>query len=309
MPELKIEDRVAVVRRFNRMFTRNLGVLREGLLHSSYSLTESRIIYEIANRNHPIAADLSKELGLDAGYLSRLLDRLEQQGLIEKVMSGTDGRQRLLHLTSDGEKVASLLDTRSREEISEILNNLSDPDQNRLIQAMNTIEQLLGGGLKYAEPYFLRNHEPGDMGSVVHMHGRLYAQEYGWDEHFEALVAQICSDFINNYVPEKERCWIAEMDGQIVGSVFVVQASAEIAKLRLLLVQPSARGLGLGTRLVEECIRFAKRKGYKKLMLWTNNVLVTARKIYKNAGFELAEQEPHHSFGQDLVGETWEMVL
>jgi DNA-binding MarR family transcriptional regulator/GNAT superfamily N-acetyltransferase len=279
------------------------------LLHSPYSLTESRIIYEIANRDNLIAADLSKDLGLDPGYLSRILDRLEQQGLIEKVPSEADGRQRLLHLTPEGEKAFSLLDSRSREEISEMLHNLSEQDQNRLIQSMNTIEQLLGEGMKYSEPYFLRQHEPGDMGWVVHMHGRLYAKEYGWDERFEALVAQICSEFINNYNPNRERCWIAEMDGQIVGSVFVVQDSEEVAKLRLLLVDPRVRGLGLGTRLVDECIRFARRKGYKKLVLWTNSVLEDARKIYKKAGFELVEQEPHHSFGHALIGETWEKLL
>jgi len=303
------ENRVAAVRRFNRFFTRRLGVLREGLLHTPYSLTESRILYEIANRDHVIAADLSKELGLDPGYLSRILDRLEQKGLIQKVQSPSDGRQRLLRLTPDGEAAASLLDRRSREEIGEMLGNLCEQDQNRLIQAMNTIEQLLGDGLKYSEPYVLRQHEPGDMGWIVHMHGRLYAEEYGWDERFEALVAQVCSDFINRYNPERERCWIAEMDGQIVGSVMVVQESDETAKLRLLLVDPRARGLGLGKRLVDECIRFASRKGYKKLVLWTNHVLVQARNIYQKAGFVLVKQEPHRSFGPELIGETWELTL
>lgn len=309
MSELYSEDRVIAIRRFNRFFTRQLGVLKEGLLHSPYSLTEGRIIFELAHGSNVIAADISKALGLDPGYLSRLLDRLEKQSLIEKVPSGEDGRQRILKLTPDGVKAFTLLDSRSREEISEVLNNLSEQDQNRLIQSMNTIEHLLGGGLKYSEPYFLRQHEPGDMGWVVHMHGHLYAKEYGWDERFEALVAQICSDFINSYNPEKERCWIAEMEGQIVGSVFVVRDSEEVAKLRLLLVDPRARGLGLGTRLINECIRFARRKGYKKLVLWTNSVLVAARKIYKDAGFELVAQESHHSFGHDLIGESWELSL
>jgi DNA-binding MarR family transcriptional regulator/ribosomal protein S18 acetylase RimI-like enzyme len=307
--DVDIETRIAAVRRFNRFFTRRLGVLREGLLHTPYSLTESRILYEIANRDHVIAADLSKELGLDPGYLSRMLDRLEQQGLIQKVQSPSDGRQRLLRLTPDGEEAASLLDRRSREEIGEMLGNLSEQDQNRLMQAMHTIEQLLGEGLKYSEPYVLRQHEPGDMGWIVHMHGRLYAEEYGWDERFEALVAQICSDFINRYNPDRERCWIAEMDGQIVGSVMVVQESDEAAKLRLLLVDPRARGLGLGKRLVDECIRFARRKGYRKLVLWTNHVLVQARNIYQKAGFVLVRQEPHRSFGPELIGETWELSL
>jgi len=309
MSDVDFEARIAAVRRFNRFFTRRLGVLREGLLHTPYSLTESRIIYEIANRDHVIAADLSKELGLDPGYLSRILDRLEQQGLIQKVQSPSDGRQRLLRLTPEGEEAAMLLDQRSREEIGEMLNNLSEQDQNRLMQAMHTIEQLLGEGLKYSEPYVLRQHEPGDMGWIVHMHGRLYAEEYGWDERFEALVAQICSDFINRFNPDRERCWIAEMDGQIVGSVMVVQESDEAAKLRLLLVDPRARGLGLGKRLVDECIRFARRKGYRKLVLWTNHVLVQARNIYQKAGFVLVRQEPHRSFGPELIGETWELSL
>ena len=309
MTEFNSEDRIASIRRFNRFFTRKLGVLREGLLHSPYSLSESRIIYEIANRANLIAAELSKELGLDAGYLSRILDRLEQQGLIQKVHSELDARQRFLQLTKEGEKAFKLLDDRSREEISEMLSRLSEKDQEKLLQAMHTVQQVLGEELKYSEPYVLRQHEPGDMGWVIHMHGRQYAEEYGWDEHFEALVAQICSDFINNFDPNKERCWIAEMDGQIVGSVFVVKESEEFAKLRLLLVDPKARGLGLGTRLVDECIRFARRKGYKSLVLWTNSVLESARNIYRNAGFKLVAEEPHHSYGHDLVGETWELSL
>ena len=309
MTKFNSEDRIASIRRFNRFFTRKLGVLREGLLHSPYSLSESRIIYEIANRDNLIAAELSKELGLDAGYLSRILDRLEQQGLIQKVHSELDARQRFLQLTKEGEKAFKLLDDRSREEISEMLSRLSEQDQEQLLQAMHTVQQVLGEELKYSEPYVLRQHEPGDMGWVIHMHGRQYAEEYGWDEHFEALVAQICSDFINNYDPNKERCWIAEMDGQIVGSVFVVKESEEFAKLRLLLVDPKARGLGLGTRLVDECIRFARRKGYKSLVLWTNSVLESARNIYRNAGFKLVAEEPHHSYGHDLVGETWELSL
>ena len=309
MTALSFEEKIAVVRQFNRFLTRNIGVLREGLLHSPYSLTEGRIIYEIASAGNLIAADLSKELGLDPGYLSRMLDRLEQKGLLEKIRDESDGRQRILQLTAEGKKVFSLLDSRSREEVAEMLNRLSTQEQSNLIQAMYTIEQLLEDGLKYAEPYFLRQHEPGDMGWVIHMHGRLYAKEYGWDEHFEAFVAQICSDFIRQYKPSRERCWIAEIGGQIVGSIFVVKETDEVAKLRLLIVDPKARGLGLGKRLVDEAIRFARRMGYKKLVLWTNNVLVIARNIYKNAGFELVEQKPHHSFGHDLIGEHWELSL
>jgi len=304
-----LEERVGTIRRFNRFFTRQIGVLREGLLHSPYSLTEARILYELAHRNDVIATDLCRELGLDAGYLSRMLSHLEQQGLLEKVRSEDDGRQRLLRLTQKGEQAFALLDQRSTNEVAEMLGDLGEDDQQRLLQAMNTIESVFDKGLKFSEPFILRPHEPGDMGWVVHRHGVLYAQEYGWDEHFEALVAQIVADFINNYQPARERCWIAEMDGAIIGTVFVVQSSETVAKLRLLLVEPKARGLGLGTRLVEECIRFARRSGYQKLMLWTNSVLVEARHIYQKTGFTLVAQEEHYSFGKDLVGETWELIL
>lgn len=304
-----IEERISTVRHFNRFFTRQIGVLREGLLHSPYSLTEARILFELAHRDSLTASDIGRELGLDAGYLSRILTRLEQQRLIEKVRSDNDGRQRLLHLTVEGRNAANVLEQRSRDEVSEMLNDLSEDDQQRLLKAMQVIENTLTKGLKFSEPFFLRQHEAGDMGWITYRHGVLYTQEYGWDQRFEALVAQIVSDFINNYNPIRERCWIAEMNGEIVGSVFVVQSSETVAKLRLLLVEPKARGLGLGTRLVEECIRFARRSGYQKLMLWTNSILVEARHIYQKTGFILTEQEAHHSFGHDLVGETWELTL
>lgn len=303
------EERIGTVRQFNRFFTRQIGVLREGLLHSPYSLTEARILFELGQSNQVTASKLGRELGLDAGYLSRILARLEQQGLLEKVRSENDGRQLLLSLTAAGREAFALLDHRSREEVSEMLEDLSEEDQQHLLKAMQTIESLLSNGFKFSEPFVLRPHEPGDMGWVTHRHGVLYAQEYGWDEHFEALVAQIVADFINHYNPARERCWIAEMDGEIIGSVFVVQSSETVAKLRLLLVEPKARGLGLGTRLVEECIRFARRHGYQKLMLWTNSVLLEARHIYEKTGFHLVAEEAHHSFGHDLIGETWELVL
>jgi DNA-binding MarR family transcriptional regulator/N-acetylglutamate synthase-like GNAT family acetyltransferase len=305
-----LETRIDAVRRFNRFFTRRIGVLREGLLHSPYSLTEARILFEIAHRNLALtASDLSRELGLDPGYLSRILGCLERRGLIDKVRSETDGRRRLLSLTPEGEEAFSLLDDRSREEVAEMLGNLSEGNQLRLLEAMRTIEGVLDKGFKFSEPFLLRPHEPGDMGWVVHRHGVLYAREYGWDERFEALVARIVADFINTYDPAKERCWIAEMNGEIVGCVFLVKASDTVAKLRLLLVEPGARGLGLGTRLVEECVRFARRNGYKTLTLWTNSVLDAARHIYERQGFELVEEEEHHSFGHDLVGQNWELVL
>ena len=304
-----LETRIDAVRRFNRFFTRRIGVLREGLLHTPFSLAEARIVFEIAHRDNLTASDLSRELGLDPGYLSRILARLEQQGLIDKVRSETDARRRLLSLTPEGEHAFSLLDYRSREEVAEMLGELSEGDQRRLLEAMQTIEGVLAKGFKFSEPFFLRTHEPGDMGWVVHRHGVLYAREYGWDERFEALVAQIVADFINNFDPVKERCWIAEMGGENVGCVFVVKASDTVAKLRLLLVEPKARGLGLGTRLVEECIRFARSRGYKTLTLWTNSVLDAARHIYEEKGFRLVEEEEHHSFSKDLVGQNWELAL
>jgi DNA-binding MarR family transcriptional regulator/GNAT superfamily N-acetyltransferase len=303
------EERIGAVRQFNRFITRKIGVLREGLLHSPYTLTEARILFELGHRNSVTASDLCRELGLDPGYLSRILARLEQQGLLEKVRPDNDGRQRLLQLTSEGISAFAFLDQRSRDEVSEMLNDLSEEEQRSLLKAMQTIENLLMKGLKYSEPFILRPHKSGDMGWVVHRHGVLYAQEYGWDEHFEALVAQIVADFIKNYNPERECCWIAEMDGEIVGSVFVVETGETVAKLRLLLVEPRARGLGMGTRLVEECIRFAQRCGYQKLVLWTNSVLLEARHVYEKTGFKLIAEEAHHSFGHDLIGETWELVL
>ncbi|HWE60450.1 MAG TPA: helix-turn-helix domain-containing GNAT family N-acetyltransferase [Chloroflexota bacterium] len=309
MSTATLDDRINAVRHFNRLFTRRIGVLRERLLHSPHSLTEARILFEIAHRQTATAAELARDLGLDAGYLSRTLAGLEQQGLVDKLRTAQDGRQRLIRLTSAGETTFALLDQRSRDEVAELLNDLDEEDQQRLLKAMHIIERVLDRGLKFAEPFILRPHAPGDMGWIIHRHGVLYAQEYGWDARFEALVAQIVADFITGYKPAREHCWIAEMEGEIVGSVFVVQADETVAKLRLLLVEPTARGLGLGTRLVQECIRFARRSGYRTLMLWTNSVLEEARHIYQKAGFTLVAQEAHHSFGHDLIGETWELTL
>ncbi len=303
------EERVDAFRRFNRFFTRRLGVLREGLLHSPYSLTEARILFEIARRGSLTASELSRDLGLDPGHLSRTLADLGQRGLVDKVRSGEDGRLRILSLTPVGRDAFSLLDARSRDEVGEALGGLSEGDQRRLLEAMRVIEGILGEGFKFSGPFFLRAHEPGDMGWVVHRHGVLYDKEYGWDERFEALVARIVADFIDGYDPARERCWIAEMEGDRVGCVFLVDAGDGIAKLRLLLVEPEARGLGLGKHLVAECVRFARRRGYEKLTLWTNSVLGAARHVYEEQGFELVEEEEHHSFGKDLVGQNWELVL
>jgi DNA-binding MarR family transcriptional regulator len=271
---------IEVVRRFNRVFTRRIGVLREGLLHSRYSLTEARILFELAHREDRSASDLSRELGLDPGYLSRTLVRLEGQGLIARARSENDGRRRILSLTSAGKDAFAMLDTRSREEVAEMLGGLSERDQRRLVDAMGIIEGILQRDFKFSEPFVLRAHEPGDMGWVVNRHDVLYAREYGWDESFEALVARIVAAFIDGYDPAKERCWIAEIGEERVGCVFIVKESEAVAKLRLLLVESEARGLGLGTRLVEECICFARGRGYEKLTLWTNSVLDAARHIY-----------------------------
>jgi DNA-binding MarR family transcriptional regulator/GNAT superfamily N-acetyltransferase len=306
------EERITAVRAFNRFFTRQIGALREGLLHSPYSLTEARVLYELAQGGECTASLLGKDLGLDLGYLSRLLAGFEAQGLVEKVRSESDGRTRLLRLTGPGREAFEALDRRSSEEVAERLAGLSEEDQRQLLGAMGTVQRLLGNrpGFRYASPFFLRGHIPGDMGWVIQRHGELYAREYGWDERFEALVAQICADFNHHLDPDLERCWVAEMNGERVGSVFLVRGAEEgEAKLRLLLVEARARGLGLGTRLVEECIAFARQRDYRKLRLWTNSVLVEARHIYRKRGFVLTASEPHHSFGQDLVGETWELEL
>jgi DNA-binding MarR family transcriptional regulator/N-acetylglutamate synthase-like GNAT family acetyltransferase len=309
MSENDFDRRVGAVRRFNRFWTRQIGVLREGYLESSFSLTEVRVLYELAHREETTASELGEELGLDAGYLSRVLRGFEKHALIHKRPSEADGRRRLLRLTERGREAFAPLDARSRNDIGAMLGSLSVAEQERLVGAMRTIEELLGARPDPAVPYLLRPHWPGDMGWVVHRHGVLYATEYGWDERFEALVAEIVAKFIQQYDPRRERCWIAERDGEIVGCVFLVRESEEIAKLRLLLVEPKARGLGIGSRLVEECIRFARQAGYRKITLWTNDVLSSARRIYEAMGFRLVHEEPHHSFGHDLVGQTWELML
>lgn len=304
-----MESKTAVVRHFNRFITRQISVLNEGLLNSKHSPTEARLLFEIAIHQPFTASELSKELLIDMGYLSRLLSRLEKQGMIAKVQSETDGRQRLIELTHKGKEAFEWLNDRSEAEVSEWLGKLTEDEQKKLLASMKTIEDLLGDGEKERAPYVLRMHEPGDMGWITHRHGVLYAREYGWDESFEALVARIVSNFIQQFNPDKERCWIAELEGKIVGSVFLVQADDGAAKLRLLYVEPEARGMGVGSKLVEECIRFARRKGYSKLVLWTNSILIDARSIYKKAGFQLVGEDEHDSFGHHLTGETWELKL
>jgi len=307
------DQRLQAVRSFNRFYTRQIGLLNEQLYRSPFSLTEVRVLYELAHREKPTATALSRHLGLDAGYLSRILSGFEKHGLVEKIPSTADGRQSLLKLTAHGREVFAPLDQRSNIEVSGMLSELSAVEQNRLIEAMHTIETLLEARPDHASAdkalYLLRPHQPGDMGWVVHRHGVLYAQEYGYNEQFEALVAEIVADFIQHYDAKRERCWIAEKGGEIVGSVFLVKKSKTVAKLRLLLVEPTARGLGLGKRLVDECVRFARQVGYKKITLWTQSNLYAARHIYEGAGFNVVNKKPHQSFGHDLVAETWELKL
>ena len=304
------EHAIGAVRHLNRFYTKQIGVLNEGLLESPFTLTEARIIYELANRERATAPELGNELGMDPGYLSRTLRALETRKVITRKTSSTDARQSVVGLSAKGRKEFESLDRLSRNQIEEILNELSPVEQKRLLSAMTLIENTLARNkVDETYSYVLRQREPGDMGWVVQSNGTLYAQEYGWDENYEALVAQIVADFVKNIDPKKERCWIAEKDGENVGSVFLVKESDEVARLRLLIVDPKARGLGIGKRLVDECTRFARRAGYKKITLWTNSVLLAARSIYQKAGYELAKSETHHSFGHDLVGETWELTL
>jgi DNA-binding MarR family transcriptional regulator/N-acetylglutamate synthase-like GNAT family acetyltransferase len=305
-----VDQNIDAVRGFNRFYTRQIGVLREGLLQSPFSLTEARVLYEIANRRQPNATELCQELGLDPGYLSRILSKLEQRGLVRRSASQSDGRQILLELSAKGRRTFATLDARQRMEIAAMLRPLPTTGQSRLVQAMHAIEMLLGARTNPKTPYILRAHQPGDMGWVVHRHGVLYAEEYGYDEQFEALVAEIAAKFIQHFDPKRERCWMAERDGEIVGSVFLVKKSKTVAKLRLLLVEPSARGLGIGKRLVDECVRFARQVGYKRMVLWTQSELPAARHVYEQAGFRLVQEKPHRSWGRDdLVSEIWEMKL
>ena len=302
-------EAVDAVRRFNRLYTKQIGVLNEGLLNSAYSLTEVRVLYELANGGSTTATALGNELGLDAGSLSRILRKFQDKKLIERTPSEADARNMLLTLTDKGKSEFAPLNAASTAEVDAMLSKLTAEEQTRLVGSMQRIERLLQLERQKPGPYMLRPHQPGDMGWVIHRHGVLYAQEYGWDERFEALVAQIAAEFIQNFDSKCERCWIAERDGEIVGSVFLVKKDEEIAKLRLLLVEPSARGLGIGKRLVDECIRFAKQIGYKKITLWTQSNLTAARNIYENAGFQLLSQQKHKSFGKELVAETWELNL
>ena len=305
------DSRIAAVRRFNRFYTRRIGALDEGHLGSPWALAEVRVLYELAHRDGPTASELARDLGLDAGYLSRILRKLERDGLLRRERSSSDARRSHLRLTARGRRTFAGLDARASTDIASLLGPLSADGRRRLVEAMHSIEGLLEPRARPAAPFTLRPLRPGDLGWVVHRHGALYAEEYGWDERFEGLVAEVVGDFVKRFDPRRERCWIAEREGEIVGSVFLVRHPDEegVAKLRLLYVEPAARGLGLGRRLVQECTRFAREVGYAKITLWTNDCLVAARRIYETEGYRLVKQERHRKFGPEAVGETWELEL
>jgi DNA-binding MarR family transcriptional regulator/GNAT superfamily N-acetyltransferase len=313
MAEAALTSRVEAARHFNRFYTRQIGLLQEGLLHSPFSLTEVRVLYELAHRENPTASELGRELGLDAGYLSRMLRNFEQGGLLRRKSSQSDARSQLLELTPKGCNKFATLNIRAQQEVRAMLRTLSLKNQRELVEAMTAVEALLGTSSNVPparkDQYVLRPHQAGDMGWVVHRHGALYSEEYGYDEHFEALVAKIVADFIQKFDAKRERCWIADKDGEIVGSVFLVRKSSTVAKLRLLLVEPAARGLGIGRRLVDECVRFARQAGYKKMTLWTQSELHAARHLYKQTGFHLAGRKRHRDFGKPSVAEVWDLKL
>jgi DNA-binding MarR family transcriptional regulator/GNAT superfamily N-acetyltransferase len=302
-------DRVAAVRAFNRFYTGRIGVLGEGFLRTPHSLTEARVLYELGHRDLVEVAELRRGMEIDAGYLSRLLSRLEEQGLVARERSQDDARRQRVRLTEDGAAAAAELDRRSAAEIGALLDGLGEERRRRLIAAMRVIGEVLDDADGSDGALVLRAPRPGDYGWIVHRHGAQYAEEYGWDETFEALVARIVADYAEHHDPRREAAWIAEVDGEPVGCVLCVREDGSTAKLRLLLVDPRARGRGIGARLIDECLRFARRAGYERIVLWTNDVLHDARRLYERAGFELVESGRHHAFGHDLVEQTWSRRL
>ena len=300
--------RVAAVRRFNRFYTRRIGILNDALYGSDFSLAENRVLWELAHDEGATATRLEERLGLDRGYLSRILRGFRERGLLRASASKDDGRVRRLALTAEGRKAFARIDRRSGQEVGAALSVLVPGEQEKLVHAMRSIETLLQPAAA-PRAFRLREPRPGDYGWIVHRHGALYAREYGWDERFEALVAGIVARFVERFKAGRERCWIAEAGGEIVGCVFVVEKSARMAQLRLLLVEPDARGMGVGSALVKECIAFARSAGYSKMMLWTNDILHAARRIYERAGFRLVSEERHESFGKKLTGQNWELDL
>jgi DNA-binding MarR family transcriptional regulator/GNAT superfamily N-acetyltransferase len=304
-------QRTGAVRRFNRFYTRQIGVLRKTYLDSPYSLGEMRVLYEIAHGDGITASAIGRALDLDAGYLSRVLRNFEKRGLLARKPSAEDARQSHLTLTARGRKAFAPAEGRSLRDVAAMLGKLGGGDQTKLIAAMQTIENLLAGNPEAgpSRDYILRPPKPGDFGWIVARHAEVYAQEYGWTEPFEGLCAQIVADFANKNDPTCERCWIAEVNGENVGTVMLVKDSEEVARVRLLLVDPKGRGLGLGARLVDECVRFSRQAGYKKITLWTHSILTAARHIYEKAGFTLTSSEPRHSWSKDVVAEYWDLRL
>jgi DNA-binding MarR family transcriptional regulator/GNAT superfamily N-acetyltransferase len=306
-----VSSEIAKFRHFNRMYTRYIGTLNEGLLNSEYSLAEARVLYELATRSAPKASEIAEGLGMDPGYLSRLLGKFDRDGLLQKKTSEQDGRYAELTLTARGRSVFKKLNALSDEQAGTALQGLPPTARAELIDCMGSIESILLQVDRRRLPYVLRPHRVGDMGWIVYREGLGYAEQYGWDETFEALAANIVSEFVANFEPSRERCWIAEIDGQNVGHVFLVKHPSQphTAKLRLLFVEPSVRGTGLGHALVNESVRFARTAGYRKIVLWTQSILTSAHRIYERAGFHLVKEEPHHSFGHDLIGQEWELEL
>jgi DNA-binding MarR family transcriptional regulator/GNAT superfamily N-acetyltransferase len=309
MPQQDSDDQISAVRAFNRFYTRKLGVLDQQLLKSPFSLSEARVLYELANGENLAAKEIGIELGLDPGYLSRIIQNFDENGLITRKPLPSDRRQYQLSLTAKGRQAFAKVDRSSHDDVAAMLATLPPGDSERLIGAMAVIERLLGAPRVQPPPATLRGPRPGDMGWVVQSHGSLYASEYGFDSSFEGLVAEIAAKFLSSFDASRERCWIAEIDGAQVGSIFLVRHTDEVAKLRLLLVDPTGRGQGLGRRLVAECVAFARQCGYRKITLWTQSILVAARRNYQDAGFVQVATEPHRSFGQSLIGETWEREL
>ncbi len=300
---------VETIRGFSRCYTRRIGLLHEGLLGSPLSLAEGRIVYELGRRGTATASVLAGDLDLDGGYLSRLLRSFEERGLIARRVAADDARQLEVSLTEAGQALYAGIDARSADEIGRLLAGLAPAQRERLTAALGTAEAILSGRALEGGPIVLRDPRPGDIGWVIHRHGALYAAEYGWDATFEGMVAEVAGAFLRTHDAARERCWIAERDEAILGSAFVVRESDELARLRLLYVEPEARGLGIGRRLVRECLRFARRAGYRRMTLWTNTVLTAARAIYASEGFRVTQSNPHRSFGNDLVDETWEREL
>lgn len=299
-------SQVLAVRRFNRFYTRQFGLLQKRLLGSPYSLVEARVLYDLANHAPLTAKTIAADLALDAGYLSRILKRFEDEGLLARKRSADDGRSQLLTLTDHGKAEAQMMADLANREVGTMLDHLDESELNRLVDAMRTVETALDGAPP-ERTILIRSHREGDIGWVIEAHGRLYAEEYGFNENFEALVARIAADFISTYNPKYEHCWIAEVDGKRVGSIFLVRENNKVAKLRMLFLTPDARGFGLGKKLVAECLSFARNAGYESVVLWTNAVLSTARHIYENAGFKLEKEEPHTEFGATQLGQFWRL--